>query len=61
MKTALDTAFVEQAIEHGIPIKLKPNFQGNEMGYWTGIGIDSKAPQLQAGKIGLLDGIAVEF
>ncbi len=60
-KASLDTAFFENAVAHGVPVKQKPRFQGNEMGYWAGIGVDSKSRQLQSGKIGLLDGITLEF
>ena len=57
----LDADLVQQAKAAGIPINVKPQFGGFEMGFWAGIGIDPNTGVMNAGKIRKLDGIAVQY
>jgi len=60
-RASLKQAFVAQARDAGIALKLKSRFGGYEMGFWCGLGIDAETRGVQAGKIRKLDGIAVGF
>lgn len=58
---SLSHEFAEKAKAAGVPIQLKPNFGGFEMGFWTGIRLDPTTGTIEGGKIRKLNGIVASY